>query len=508
MTPPDGTGSSETELKFQLGQSAIESLTRHAALASPGRRQRLRSIYFDTPEHDLRNKGFSLRVREKDGGFVQTLKSRTGSGVFDRGEWEAPVDACAPDTALLSATPAARILNGSIDRLSPIFETCVDRTVRIWRDGEAAIEVAIDEGEVIAADQRAPLRELELELVDGQRAALFDLASDLAREAPMTLSFQSKAERGYRLAGHEGSAAIRAYRASLSGKTTVEEAFRQIARECLGQIAGNAELVSQAPSATAVHQTRVGLRRLRAALAIFRPILDGPGLSRAQAETRWLAGELDAARNIDVFAETFFRDSEGGSIDDPSLAAFHQRVVQAQAKAHAAAAEAVESQRFAALLLDLSRWVEVGDWSQAEGAAEARSGPIDDFGAGRLEHLRRRVRKLGRELVEADAEQRHRLRLKVKKLRYASEFFGGAFKASGARRRYVEATKALQDRLGQLNDLAQARATVIQIVGPRASELAFTGALLVSARGADEPKQLARTQKAHETLMGLSPFWR
>ena len=59
-------GASETELKFQLGQSAIESLNRHAALAEPGRRQRLRSIYFDTPEHDLRNKGFSLRLDESE----------------------------------------------------------------------------------------------------------------------------------------------------------------------------------------------------------------------------------------------------------------------------------------------------------------------------------------------------------------------------------------------------------------------------------------------------------
>jgi triphosphatase len=508
MTAADRPGSSETELKFQLGQSAIQALNSHAVLAGAGPSQRLRSIYFDTPEHDLRNGGFSLRVREKDGRFVQTLKSRIGAGVFDRAEWEAPVDLFAPNPALLADTPAAAILNGSIDRLSAVFETCVDRTVRVWRDGEAAVEVAIDEGEVIAADQRTPVRELELELLDGQPSALFDLATLLARETPMTLSFQSKAERGYRLAGHDGAAAIRAYRASISAKTPVEAAFRQVARECLGQIAGNAELMIQAPSATAVHQTRVGLRRLRAALAIFRPILDGPGLSRAQAETRWLAGELEAARNIDVFAERFFGGADDGAIDDPSLAALYQRVVQAQAKAHASAAKAVQSARFAALLLDLSRWVEVGDWNYAEATADARAGRVDRFGSDRLGHLRRRVRKLGRDLPEGDAAARHRLRLKVKKLRYASEFFGGAFKATAARGRYVEATKALQERLGELNDLAVARATVLQIVGPRASELAFTGALLVSAGRADEPKQLARAQKAHATLADLAPFWR
>lgn len=508
MTAVERTGSSETELKFQLGLSAIESLNRHAALAAPGRSQRLRSIYFDTPEHDLRNGGFSLRVREKDGRFIQTLKSRTGAGVFDRGEWEAPVDIFAPNPALLSETPAAGILNASGDRLAAVFETCVDRTTRVWRDGDASIEVAIDEGEVIAADQRTPVRELELELVDGQPSALFDLAAQLASETSMTLSFQSKAERGYRLAGHDGTAAIRAYRASITAKTPVDAAFRQTMRECLSQIAGNGELLTQSPSASAVHQTRVGLRRLRAALTIFRPILDAPGLARAQAETRWLAGELEAARNVDVFAERFFPGVEDGSIDDAGLAALHRRVVEAQAKAHARAVKAVESPRFSALLLELSRWVEVGDWGRAEATAEGRAERISSFGADRLGHLRRRTRKLGRDLADSDADGRHRLRLKVKKLRYASEFFAGAFRATAARRRYVEVAKALQDRLGEMNDAAAARSTVMQIVGPRASELAFTGALLVSAGRADEPKQLSRAKKAYETLVGLDPFWR
>src|SRR5688572_11770997 len=86
VSPP---GSSETELKFKLGRSAVKSLLDHPAFAQPGKRSRLRSTYFDTPEHDLRNSGFSLRVREKDGTFVQTLKGRNGRGVFDRDEWEA-----------------------------------------------------------------------------------------------------------------------------------------------------------------------------------------------------------------------------------------------------------------------------------------------------------------------------------------------------------------------------------------------------------------------------------
>src|SRR5690349_9206030 len=106
---------------------------------------------------------------------------------------------------------------------------------------------------------------------------------------------------------------------------------------------------------------------------------------------------------------------------------------------------------------------------------------------------------MGRKLTDLDAEARHELRLKVKKLRYAAEFFSGAFKGSvGRRRRYAEAAKELQDRLGELNDLAVARATVQRIVGPRASDLAFTAGLKVGARQQSEPKMLGRAAKAYD----------
>ena len=511
MPADSPAGSSETELKFQLGQGALDSLSRHPAFRAPGRRSRLRSIYFDTPEHDLRNSGFSLRVREKDGAFVQTLKSRKGAGVFDRDEWETGVAGDRPDPSVLAETPAGRLLNGALDRLTPVFETSVDRTVHMWSEGGDLIEVALDQGEVIAQDQKAPLQELELELREGAPRALFRLAGELARDAAMTLSFQSKAERGYRLAGHEGAAAILAERAAITGETTAGAAFRQIARDCLVQIAGNAELLRTTRSARLVHQTRVGVRRLRAALSIFRPILDAEGHARAKAESKWLAGELDAARDIDVFADAFFGRPEETAFEDANLAALHQRLLEAQAKAHEQAARAVQSQRFSALLLDLSAWIEAGAWSELKDpdVAKVRAAPISAFGAARLEHMRKSVLKRGRHFKRLDAEGRHQLRLKAKKLRYAAEFFAGAFGGPAARRRrFVEAAKTLQDRLGELNDLAVARETALKIVGPRAGELAFTAGVLVGDRQKAEAALLRRAGAAVATLDAARPFWR
>ena len=83
MPPATGPSSTpETELKFSLGEGGLLSLRAHPILATPGSSSRLRSIYYDTPQHHLRNSGLSLRVRERDGAFVQTVTSSDEDRAF------------------------------------------------------------------------------------------------------------------------------------------------------------------------------------------------------------------------------------------------------------------------------------------------------------------------------------------------------------------------------------------------------------------------------------------
>src|ERR1019366_9868053 len=81
----------ETELKFAITEAGIAALCKHPVFATPGGSDTLRSVYFDTPARDLRRKAFSLRVREVDGGFVQTLKRKGGASPVVRREWETEV---------------------------------------------------------------------------------------------------------------------------------------------------------------------------------------------------------------------------------------------------------------------------------------------------------------------------------------------------------------------------------------------------------------------------------
>ncbi|MDD3837884.1 MAG: CYTH domain-containing protein, partial [Phenylobacterium sp.] len=91
----------ETELKFLLTPEALETLSSHPALRGPGQSERLRSVYFDTPDHQLRDHGLSVRVRETPRGFIQTVKRRSGAGRVDRDEWEVATTGPTPTAAAL-----------------------------------------------------------------------------------------------------------------------------------------------------------------------------------------------------------------------------------------------------------------------------------------------------------------------------------------------------------------------------------------------------------------------
>jgi inorganic triphosphatase YgiF len=505
---PHSTAGVETELKFELDAEAVLKLREHPAFAEPQSPRLLRSVYFDTSDHDLRNRGLTLRVRETSGDFVQTVKQRQ-NGLFGRDEWERRVSAERPDPDAFHDTPVEPLLGADAARLAPVFATTVERHVHLWRQGEDVVEISLDQGEIAAGEQREPIRELELELKSGRPEALFVLARELSRDAPMRLSFESKGERGYRLAGRDGLEAFKAEQTAVKPGTPVEEAFRIVARSALSQVTANARLLRRARLPEAVHQMRVGLRRFRAALSAFKPMLEGEGFAQVKAGARWLAQALDEARDIDVFIEGSFRPAQAAADRaDPAIEALGARLRHLQAEAYERVAVSLDSARFAALLLDVAAWVEVGPWvHKAEGVRREAAAA---FGARALDRLHRRVRKRGRRLPQLSPKARHKLRIEAKKLRYAVEFFDGAFcqKHERRRERYRQAIRTLQDRLGELNDVAAARATAPRLLGGTGAEAAFTAGLIIGRREEDETELRRTAERAFAVFREAKPYWR
>jgi len=482
----------EIELKFACGPDDLAAVLAAAPDGDDETRE-LISVYFDTPDLALQKAGASLRVREHKGQRTQTLKR--GQGLV-REEHEATIEGLAPDPAL---EPLPSLLPHGAT-LRPAFNVRVSRRQRTLRYHKALIELALDQGEVSGGDRQSPICEVELELKSGPPAALFALARELAAAAPLYLAFDSKAARGQALVAGDGQPALKSEQVELPKHATAGEAFQALARSALIQIAGNAALLRAAPRPEAVHQFRVGLRRLRSLLTTFRPILAGDAFERIKAELRWLGHACDAARNLDVFADETLRPAELGAEPTVGLAGLRKAVDAARRGAWAEAQAAAGSERFRALMIDGAGWVETGDWL----AGEAAQAPIGPFARHALKRQQKKVGRRGEQARGGDDVARHHLRIEAKKLRYAAEAFASLY-GEGRMRRYLRAVRGLQEVLGALNDLAATEPLMATLkLSPQA---AFAAGELAGAKAAARPQLLARARKALKRLEDAEPAW-
>ncbi len=494
----------ERELKFELEAADAGKIAAHPLLAARSAETRtLISVYFDTPDFALRNTGVALRVRDTGEGHVQTIKA-AGPALFDRAEWEHPVGGTEPDLGAAEATGLAPLMDAAVrERLRPLFKTAIERTIYHLDRNGSEIELALDRGEVAAGARRAPILELELELKRGHPAELFRLARELALSVPLRLDLKTKAERGYALIELHG--VEKAGSVSLSADMTCGQAFRAIAQSCLRQIIAN-EGAMCAGEAEALHQMRIGLRRLRAAIRAFAELVASPERERIKAELKWVTQVLSPARDLDVFAADVLQPlcTAGGS--DASLADTTRAFMERRALAYATAAGSVRSDRFRGVLLDVAEWIEVGPWA-ADPALEApRERNVKEHAAHLLARLRKRIRKDDKALKALSPRMRHKLRIRAKSLRYMIEFFAGLFPGQPSKSRRQEALaalKALQDALGALNDLAarEALATDSHGLSDEAARL------LISENGKAEGL-LKEAQAAHARFARVKSFWK
>lgn len=452
----------ELELKFDVPANGAARLRRLALLkgTAPEKTATLRSTYFDTDKQKLRKSGVSLRVRQVDGRQVQTIKQQgnRGVGLFKRSEWERPIDGPQPDLEAARGTALEPLLSKRLrHRLKPVFETRVRRTIYPIRSNGSEIELTVDRGKVEAAGLSSPLCEIELELKVGEAGELFALARKLAEALPIRPMSKSKAERGYELVGKEAPCAVKAEPIAVAPDTDSVAAFRTIARSCLYQLVAN-EPALRRNDPEAVHQMRIGVRRLRAAISLFADMLAGPQTEALKSELKWITEQLGPARELDVFLQGVVKQAAGQSQSGSAMGSLAREFRKNRADALAKAEQAVASARFRRLVLDAAAWIEIGDWTHNEDefARALRDRSVTDAAADELRRRRNKIRKQGGRLAELDPRRRHKLRINAKKLRYATEFFAGAFpgkKSARRRQKFVAKLKKLQDALGDLNDI-------------------------------------------------------
>jgi triphosphatase len=502
----------ETELKFEIDAAGAKALAKHLDLASLGQTRKLRSVYYDTPETDLRDHGLTLRVRDDGKRRIQTVKQSVlgGSGIH-RGEWETVLgagsgSALSPDLDAAARTPLGEVLSRrELAFVRPAFEVEVKRVTRNIEVDGAIIEIALDYGCARAEDRRGEA---------GPARALFDLARAFLEVAPLDLSFTTKAARGYALLDEAELAATPAINPPIKDGASAGQAFQTIAGAALAQIAANARVLADARLVEAVHQLRIGVRRLRSALSLFGPMLADAESKGVKAELEWLAGELDAARDLDVFGAEVFQPALKREPELVGLLAFGARLTAAREEAYDRAQTAVGSLQFRALTLAALAWIEAGDWcaSQDPMRAGLRDRPATTLAAEEFQHRRRKIVKKGKDLVAMAPAERHKLRIRVKRLRYACGFFESLYsgKAAKAQKTFSAAARDLQDSLGALTDIAFSRDLAVRVAGLKEGadpRQAFAAGALVGQAAAPTRARLKAAVRAHRALDDAEAFW-
>ncbi|WP_245306907.1 MULTISPECIES: inorganic triphosphatase [unclassified Rhizobium] len=435
----------ETELKLEFSRAGAASLLKKNPFESAPTILAQKSIYFDTPERELFNRGMSLRIRQSGNQRVQTVKSLDGNaaGSYVREEWEQPVVA---DTPVLDDRQIGALFDGVDAELAPQFEVHVKRHLWNVTEGAGSVEVVVDVGNIVAADREAPLCEIEFESKAGPPAALFALARQVNRTTPVHLGVLSKAERGYRLLGPVPGA-VKASAIALSPEMSTAAAFERIFAACLKQFRLNEIALDWSTDADVLHQARVALRRLRALLSISKSLFQDSRFDQLREEFRWLAGETGDARNIDVMIDR----ARGDELSD--------ELHKARNDAYGVVEAAFSSVRARSLMLDAAEWICAKDWRSDRKGKALLEAPAKDFASRVFDKFWKKVAKGGKKRLDADDESRHKLRIAAKKLRYSAEFFAPLYhskREARHHRRFITAMEKLQDQLGNLNDIATA----------------------------------------------------
>jgi inorganic triphosphatase YgiF len=510
--------STETEIKLTLPPKALRRVQHIAWLrklaSGDGRSSRVISVYFDTTKLKLREHDVTLRVRRDGARRLQTIKLGLDSSAapLARSEWEAEIKSTQPDLTLAKGTPLAPLIAGKgKGGLRPMFRTDVRRSATNLRVNGSEIELAVDVGKIVAGRRAQPICELELELKKGRLHDLALLTARLSRALPVSLGAQPKSDRGYALKLGEERKAVRAKDITLNASWSAGAAFTQIGLSCLYHLAANQDAVD-AGDGEGIHQMRVGLRRLRAAISLFGSMLAGKETEHIKTELRWLTEQLGPARDLDVLAKEAVAPLRAANPDQPEIAVLERDVQRERDHDVEGARAAVRSKRCRKAVLATALWLIDGRWSRAAAPDRGRSRAVVAVATDILDRRTKKVIKRARNLRSLDARDRHRLRIAIKKLRYATEFFSSLFHHPKRQKRFRETLTNLQDCLGALNDMTvhasrAHRLSHPQRRAPQQAEKAYAMGFLTGREKARAPALERAAEKAGKKLATTHRFW-
>ena len=305
------------------------------------------------------------------------------------------------------------------------------------------------------------------------------------------------------LARDMAHAPVKAAAVALARDMIAEDGFAAICAACLAQFQANLPGLLSEADPEYLHQARVALRRLRAGLRLYRNSCPLPA-DELQAGLRALAAALGPARDWDVLCLETLPAIQPHFAD---VGEWGQFAAAAEARRRAMRQEMLGAIRQAnpgRWLLQFHRWLAEHGWRENSACRLAQLDTLSRFAAQALHKGRRRIRRMGRDFSHLSPEQRHALRIAIKRQRYAAEFFRNLYPEQ-AGSRYVRALALAQDALGRANDARVAQDRLHDMRdGGCAFAVGFADGWLTRQALETPPRKIARQVQA---LMQWKCYW-
>lgn len=497
----------ETELKLEAPPSAIRAID--ASLRGLGARNTsIDSRYHDTIDGRLAAARLSLRTRRTSGRWEQTVKA-PGKHALDRLEETVPRpglwgDEGPPvDPALHHGTPAGELLMAALRGADSaptvpayVHGSRVSRRSITLAANSARIEVAFDRGTIVAGDRSLPICEVEYELKDGDPRALIEFARAGIEAHGMWLSTLSKAARGDALA-HRGGAfvATRARPPELRSSMSAAELRRAVLAACLDQVGANASVLAGGQvDDEVVHQLRVGLRRLRTAA---RELDGGDGQAGAEGALVCAFRALGDYRDRATVAASLRDELAAAGAPEP----LPLWPATATATATVDPVALLRDAGFQHALLDVVEAVMAPASPAVANGALKRSRSQAAI-AARLTLLHAELEKAAKRFARLDEDDRHRVRKRLKRLRYLAELVAPLY-AKRRVERYLDRLRPAQDELGAYVDHVVATRLAREAVAAGDTPAWFN----VGWLSAQMPLDVERCRRALREASTARPFW-
>jgi len=500
-----GSESVEIELKFDADETVSVSdlldLPGVAALVHPVE-QHLEAVYFDTADLRLLRQATTLRRRTggTDDGWHLKLPKAEG----ERLEVHRPLGRSdRPPPKDLADLARVHVRD---QQLVQVAKLVTRRTVHRLLDeqGEVLAEVADDHvtGQALDPESSQPTwREIEVELVAGNRTFLEAVGRRLLASGCRSAVNSSKLQRvlGERLP--QDREPVKLTKKSTAGEVALAHLDDQ--RTALKTW----DPYARQNKPDAVHKMRVSSRRLRSALATYRPLLDLEITEPLRTELKWLGGVLGQARDAEVIHERLTRLLAEQSAD-LLLGPVRRRLDLELRARHRAGLTAIRAELNGQRYFRLLDTLDVLDSTalRPDGGADQKAAKVLPRLVGKA---RRRVLKAARRAEAADSGERldhelHEVRKTGKRARYAAESVEPVFGAPAAA--LAAEMEDLQEVLGERQDSAASREVLRDLGGQAylAGENGFAFGLLHGVeRGTGDERYLA----AVRALKRKQPKW-